>query len=274
MNFENIKQFDRDIFNFGYQYLLKLPEVTAKLIDKHIYYKTQDIPQDMSGLYRKLLVSAQNTQMSENVISKSMDKGIDSLKNVLENFVPQLIVEKYGFNWDTALKDIFRNVSISGKKRTGNQSLWPRFAKTVVDGASFLNKFKNFSEFRKWVNVFDSDDRARAGLPWILGSEIRGFSFALSCDLLKEIGYENFGKPDIHLKTIFFNLHIVHKKSDYHVFRAIDRIGKHNNKKPYCVDKLFWLIGSGKFHLESNLFTGRNGDEFIEEAKAKLNQYY
>ena len=274
MSINNSEQFDRGIFDFAYKFLLRLPNVTDELIDKHIKHNPKNVPRDMSRLYRRLLISAQNTQMSKNVISKSMDNGIDSLRDILMDFSPHLVLEKYSLDWKLLLHDIIQNVSPRGKIRTGPRSIWPRFTQSIIDGAAFLNEFSDLRDFNNWVKKFDEDSRARGGLPMVLGSEIRGFSFALSCDFLKEIGYENFGKPDIHLKTIFYNLQIVYKKDDYQVFWAIDRIANHNNKKPYMVDKLFWLIGSGRFHLEDDLFTGRNRYEFIKEAISELHQYY
>ncbi|MBI9037600.1 MAG: hypothetical protein JEY97_05655 [Bacteroidales bacterium] len=37
---------------------------------------------------------------------------------------------------------------------------------------------------------------------------------------------------------------------DYEILKAIERIAESNEVTPYNVDKLFWLIGSGKFYLE------------------------
>ncbi len=47
----------------------------------------------------------------------------------------------------------------------------------------------------------------------LLGREINGFGFALSCDFLKELGYEDFPKPDVHLRDIFTfgNLYFTYK---------------------------------------------------------------
>jgi len=91
----------------------------------------------------------------------------------------------------------------------------------------------------------------------LLGREIEGIGFPLACDFLMGLGYSGFAKPDVHLKTIFFALGLSPNQDDYDVFKAIVRVAQHADVAPYAVDKVFWLIGSGKF--SADLQTGRPG---------------
>lgn len=106
----------------------------------------------------------------------------------------------------------------------------------------------------------------------LLESEIEGIGFALACDFLKELGYYNFGKPDIHIRDIFTELELCPRgASDVAVFKSIVRISNHCGTTPYSVDKVFWLIGSGYFHENPELGNqGRIGSkksEFISQAR-------
>ena len=56
---------------------------------------------------------------------------------------------------------------------------------------------------------------------------------------------------------------------DYQVFKAIVRVARSVGTTPYAVDKLFWLIGSGDFHLD-DVKIGRHRDDFIRYAKDRL----
>ena len=103
----------------------------------------------------------------------------------------------------------------------------------------------------------------------IMSSEIYGIDFALACDFLKEIGYVNFGKPDIHIKQIFKELNLVEvNANDYNTLKAITRISENVSQTAYAVDKVFWLIGSGYFYdheeLGNNGRTGSLKKEFID----------
>ena len=55
-----------------------------------------------------------------------------------------------------------------------------------------------------WPQAMQHALRARPALPLLLVQEIDGFGFALACNFLRELGYENFSKPDVHLRKIFW----------------------------------------------------------------------
>ena len=108
----------------------------------------------------------------------------------------------------------------------------------------------------------------------IIGMEVRGIGFPLACDFLKELGYEDFAKPDVHLKFIFRELHLCPLDSgDYQVFKAIVRVANHAGVTPYAADKLFWLIGSGRFYDNPEIENiGRHREEFVTLAKNALRE--
>ena len=83
------------------------------------------------------------------------------------------------------------------------------------------------------MDFFDEDERARPALPTLLEKEIDGFGFALACDFVKELGYENFSKPDVHVKDIFWALGLSPwGTNDYEVFKAVARVARNVNVTP------------------------------------------
>jgi hypothetical protein len=65
---------------------------------------------------------------------------------------------------------------------------------------------------------------------------------------LKELGYINFPKPDVHLRDMFAALELCENEvDDYRLFKAIIRVAKNAGVTPYALDKLFWLIGRETF---------------------------
>ena len=112
-------------------------------------------------------------------------------------------------------------------------------------------------------------------LPLLLVQEIEGFGFALACDFLNGLGYENFSKPDVHVKEIFGGLGLCAEGAgDYEVIRAVGRLARNTGVTPYNADKLFWLVGSGYFYDDPLLGNkGRIGmlkKKFIEVARERL----
>jgi hypothetical protein len=114
----------------------------------------------------------------------------------------------------------------------------------------------------------------------LLDTEIVGFGFPLACDFLKGLGYENFSKPDVHVKEIFEGIGLCpYGSSDYEVFKAVARVARNAGVTPYNVDKLFWLIGSWYFYEDPQIGNkGRVGrrkerkERFIEVAHSRLEQ--
>jgi thermostable 8-oxoguanine DNA glycosylase len=135
-----------------------------------------------------------------------------------------------------------------------------------------MTQFASANDFYAWVDRFDKDERARVALPMLLSQEIVGYGFALSCDFLKELGYISFAKPDVHIKDIFAGLELCPPRaSDYQVFKAAIRVAKNVGVTPYNVDKLFWLIGSGKVYDDPSIGRiGTSKKEFIAYAQPFL----
>jgi hypothetical protein len=197
------------------------------------------------------------------------------LRPVLCDFEPALVLEKYRSGWEGVLDDIVTQLKPRGSVPRTSKSIWPRYCRSVLSGARFLSRFSTADDFYGWVDFFDEDERARPALPLLLAQEIDGFGFALACNFLMGLGYENFSKPDVHLKDIFQGIGLCPWGStDYEVFKAVARVARNAGVTPYNVDKLFWLIGSGFFYNDPQIgHRGRTGGrkkEFIEKCRARL----
>lgn len=257
------QQLDRTVVQLARRFLLEVDQrVTEELIRKYVLFSdSAELAKELTGIYRQLIQSLQNANMKASVIGGSIG-GIEKLGCVLFDFSPQDVLEQYGPNSDLLLERIVSDVKPTGQIRRTGRSIWPQFCRSVLSGASFLSRFDSAADFAEWVSFFDRDDRARPSLPMLLNKEIHGLGFALACDFLKELGYQDFCKPDVHLKRILVALKLADSSDDYEVFKSIVRIARNNGKKPYEVDKLFWLIGSGRFY-DDGLSIGRHADDFI-----------
>lgn len=136
-------------------------------------------------------------------------------------------------------------------------------------------QFSSGEEFYVWANHFYQDKRSIAALPMIMAEEIYGIGYPLACDFLKELGFVNYGKPDVHIINIFTDLGLCVKgSSPYEIQKIIVQIAEAKNVSPYNVDKLFWLIGSGKFYDHPELGNrgniGRNKDDFIKYVQSEI----
>ena len=249
--------------------------VTPELIEGYLRLSTPR-PEALPGVYESLLESAQSAERKATVIGGAIG-GVRKLEPLLCDFDPDQIARKYATGQEV-FEDIVTHLNLRGNINRSSKGMWPRYCGTILSGARFLSQFASADDFYEWVDAFDMlDDRARPALPMLLAQEIDGFGFALACNFVKELGYENFSKPDVHVKDIFWALGLSPRgTNDYEVFKAVARVARHAGVTPYNVDKLFWLIGSGYFHgnpeIGINGKIGRLKKQFIETAQTVLEQ--
>lgn len=254
-------------YEFAYRFLINN---TQERINEEIVksYLTVPAPEcnckTINDVFYRMLVSAQNRQMSVNVVGGSIG-GIENLHEVLSGFDVHAVLKRYSNKSNELLNDIEKKFCLEGKIRKNEKSLWPQYCKTIISIATFLSQFNSYEDFLKWINVFYNDKKSMAALPLIISEEVFGFRFALACDFLKELGFINYGKPDVHVKEILFAYNFISAKaSDYSVLKTMIEISKDANISCYEFDKVLWLIGSGRFYNHPNL--GKNG--FIGKMKS------
>lgn len=249
------------IYSEAYKFLQQkvAPEVLNRELDYYTTYK----PASIKEIFRRMVDSLKNKQGYLNFIAKT-----DDMKEILCNFDPKQVLDTYENDWQkllTAYKTTFG--SRYKIDPTNKRNAWLMFSRGVLSCAKFLSAFHSVEEFDAFVRSFFFNEYTIAALPMLLDKEIFGYGFPLACDFLKELGYTNYGKPDVHLKDIFIQTGIVDTDSEYEIFKQIVRIGHLVNREPVIVDKVFWLIGSGIFN-ESNIKIGRQKEKFITHVQS------
>lgn len=247
-----------------------------RLLRDMISPKRSDLtPKDMPALWKRLLKSVVNANMKSNVVGSHLDK----IKEILCGYDPSEFQKKWGKSWQKEkanefLDEVTEKLGKGQKIRRTPRSLWPQFYKSSISSASFLGKFENMARFMEWAKYMADSRDSNPALPLVLAAEIHGFGYALACDFLKEIGFLSYGKPDVHVKYIFKAAGLISDgTSDYWVQNAIRSFAEDVKAEPYSLDKVFWLIGSGKFGKrsegDSEYNIGNNKVEFCNRLKEK-----
>lgn len=264
-------EYDKKVFQLAEVFLINQITKDRNPITKEILsieVQASSRPNDISGIYLRLLASAQNANMKAGVIGGSIG-GVKNLGIILCDFQPKLVLEKYGNDSEKVFVDVKENLKPRGKLRANG--LWTKYCQTILSGAKFLAQFDSLQEFYEWVDWFYEDDRARPALPLLLQQQVNGFGLALACDFLKEIGYVKYGKPDVHLRKIFVGVKLCHEKvSDFELLERIDNLAINVGVTPFHADKIFWLIGSGIFSNKMKI--GRKAEEFIQFVNDNINK--
>lgn len=198
---------------------------------------------------------------------------IDNLGKALFSFNPSKVEKSFANNPDGLLNHIVKVLNPRGLVRKTPRSIWPKYCTTILSSAAFFGNFKDGEDFYDWANQLYQNQRSMAALPMILAAEVDGIGYSLACDFLKELGFVNYGKPDVHVIEIFVGIGLCKQGvNPYHVQKIISKIASAADVSSYNVDKLFWLIGSGNFYNHAELgnmgLIGQNKEKFIAEFNA------
>lgn len=204
------------------------------------FLKHEAEAKDISAINLRLIKSLVNRNMMPKIID--FDRREKKMNKILFGYEPKKIIDRY--NSDDLL-EVFKvefKLNIVGPK-----NLWNQFSRGVISGSKFLSSFKDKNSFDTFIKTFNHNEYTKAALPMLLSKEIFGFGFVLSCDFLKELGYREYPKPDTHLIKIFNGLGLSQSAEQYDVYKSVVEMSEVVKKDAYTVDKIFWLIGSGKF---------------------------
>lgn len=232
-------------FEQAREYLLSFGGVTDVIIEMQLNEWETRKPSNIKELFRAFLTHAQNRQGMPNSIGD-----IEQLSPVLFGFNPREVAKSY-----TSWENLFDTIKAGTYRPPGRlekdnaRSYWVIYCKSILSIAEFLGRYQSLEEYDEFVGGFLTNEHSRLALPLLLKEELFGFGFALACDLLKETGNPYFVKPDTHLNDIARGLGISNAKNDFGIFKDVEAWCDEIGELPYKVDKLFWLVGSGKFYL-------------------------
>lgn len=245
-------------------------------LEDYLYGDHKDY-KSMEEIYKQFINSAQNFNMLPKVIK--FETRNEEMADILHHYnIQDLSAE----DPEKLFEQFNQKYHIVVGKNTGK--LWKLWCRSVVDSARFLCRFDSPEEFDKYVKSFDDVSRRKL-LPKEIAKNICNIKFAAACDLIKELGYTEYIKPDIHMDKIFtaFGLCPECDKNKLHtekrkevVFDAGVNMAYECQKEdpgitPYKVDKVLWMICSGRFYKEKpEIDVPGQRDEFIQYAKDKI----
>jgi hypothetical protein len=246
---KNIRKRDQQVFRTAKSLLLTMAKsagLSKSEMDRYLTPRPR--MKSLGEIYLRILKSMSTAGMNLRVIRSGIGE-MERMSGVLFDFNPAEVCKHYSAP-EQVLAAIKRGLQPKGKVREEKNSVFPKLCRTILSGAKFLSRFPTADEFYSWAELFNvEDDDIRVALPMVLHRNIHGMGIALSCDFLKEIGFEHFGKPDTWIKKEFEALGLSEKKSsEIQILRDMFRVARHTHAPAYQVDKVFWLIGSGNFH--------------------------
>ena len=202
----------------------------------------------MKDVLERLCITLQNYQGMKNYIGY-FTRNKDAIKRTLFDF--DIMRSYVAYPKTETLYNAFITNGCDMKK---SQNSWIKYCKAIINGLKWLKQFRDFHSFDRFIKSYD---KLEFELIYMLSNLDQKFvGFALACDLIKELGYKNYSKPDIHIEQILnakkcseLNVSPKHKLVNQHItFLELKAIAEDCNVSDYHLDKLLWTLSSGHFH--------------------------
>jgi len=223
------------------------------------YFDIERIYITKNDILCRLLGSLQNKQMQSNVIGFYSPQRVDTFKEILCAYDAGEILSTYN-DADSLFERFDKSFTI--RNRDSKNNSFRKYAKSVLAACVLMERFKSADDFTEFVELFSYNELSSVALPMVLSREVYGLGFALACDWLKELGFSEYPKPDVHIIEIYHAFGLC-EKDDYSAYKAVIEMANATGDTAFNVDRTFWLIASGRYFLhDKKVASGKN--EFID----------
>lgn len=253
-----------NFYEFSYNYLLKQTDgiLSKSEIDSFITEVDSSPNRTIESIYEMMVVVLQDYQSMPNVIKYFERK--EEIKTILKGFNVREVAK---LEFDSIYNSFKTNFGVQVRNEKKNS--WYKFSRGVYEGAIFLSKFNSLDDFDAFINAFRLNSHTKLALPLLLSTEIYGLGFALACNWLKELGYKEYPKPDVHMIDIFKSINYC-GTDQISCYKAMVKTAEECSVDAYALDKVLWLICSGnyyRYNKTSEKSSSQLKKEFIEALK-------
>lgn len=258
---------------------------------KKKYTQLESPKLSLQRIFEGFIFSAVNAQFKKNTINFHIDESNRS------QAIRQILYKKSSLNINDhdfrkvllQLKELdpedlfikFQRASYLDKKHNARPLIigkgtktWEGWSKTIIDVANLLIQFKDTDAFRQFI--------IRSLPPpfpaLVLRRHIFGMSLTLVCDSLKDMGFHDYSKPDVHILDVFIQSGLIknYKNSldkELACFEAMrEFVDLYNTTSQesekltqYELDKKIWMICSGKFYRDTDKALPSQKESLISE---------
>ena len=174
----------------------------------------------------------------------------------------------------SAFKD---SLSLDSSQFTAD--VWLSYANCICGMAQYLSQFKDAKEMYAYFDKFVSP---KEKIKLISEISVRshiiktktGWGFALSANWLKDIGMQDYCKPDIQVSNCLTSLGLCGKsnKAVFKTLVAIAEDAKEYDKtaSAFKLDRMLWLIGSQEFYNHPEIKLNGSLEDFVSVLKRKI----
>lgn len=228
-------------------------EIRPKNLDISSYFNPQRMS-SMKDVFYQFCGNLQDYNMMPSVIGFLREDRKEKFYQIFCGYDKDQVRDKYT---EESLFEEFCNC-FPVKNKESKNNLWKRYARSIIDTCEYLAKFDSIDSFYNYIESYQGD----LGVVNEMSKSIRGMGFALTCNMVKDLGFTEYAKPDTHTKDVIAAMG--YSDDDISVIRTIQRIANENNDTAFNLDRMIWLICSG-YYFNHNIRVGSHKKELIEK---------
>jgi len=205
-----------------------------------------------------------------------------AISEMLHNNSLQYFRDTYADNPDKLYNELITGISFKSPDADFTKKAVRTYVGVLCGMSDYLSRFGSADELYAYLDSYDTTDKKISLVHEVQnashcsGYSGEGWGFRLAANWLKDIGMQDYCKPDTHVTRFVKDLGLTDRKTDKAVFCAfVDMIEQVKQTDPtataFIADRLVYLIGSGDFYSSSISYKG-NMDDFINKAHTVLSR--
>lgn len=167
------------------------------------------------------------------------------------------------YDEDSLFNEFCKNFPVNNAN--SKQNSWRKWARGIIDVCGYLSRFDTPEDFNEHFRSFNGDLEGIVELQ----DNIYCMGFALSCNVIKDLGFTDYCKPDTHLIDVLSEIGFC-SDNPRSVFYKVREIAEANNITPFHLDSIIWLICSGYYYKHDGIKIGSHKKEYIDLLKNEL----
>lgn len=175
--------------------------------------------------------------------------------------------DTYSDHPDKLYNELITGISFKSPDSGFTQKVVKTYVSILCGMSEYLSRFSSAEDMYAYFDTFDTADKKILLIHEIQkashgsGYSREGWGFKLAANWLKDIGMQDYCKPDTHVTHFVKGLGLTARKTDNAVFRAfVDMIEQVKQTDPtataFIADRLVYLIGSGDFYNSRITYSG------------------
>lgn len=280
----NIQSRDQMIYQDAFQYLREhskglTDEILATYMD---CTRVNSLDRAFEGVVNFVV---DNYQTHKQVIIYNDNNNLDRIKKTFKQCDLNYFLETYAKAPDKLYNELYNTLTLRNAESDFSKWVLSIYVRVLCGMAKYLSRFQDAAALYQHIDTYVTIDQKIEMINEVIAASHavkfckgrnQAWGFALAANWLKDLGLEDYCKPDTHVKDFAKGLQICASGDDARVFRAMLEMAEHVKQTDpsacaFRLDRCAYLIGTGDYYNHKDIVTyDGSTKDFVQQELAKL----